>query len=159
MLIGPEQTGDVLFSSGILQISEVVDSDSMANEAICERNNKEDGKGGDESEVTSKTDTCPESESSDSDSSQERSLPRQTFSILEAYALYDSEIGYCQGEIKSSFDFVELSYTCVDNFDTQSILDEEIEQGIDSIMEDSNHFLANAGLNEIIQTAIMRKRR
>ncbi|KAI3710612.1 hypothetical protein L2E82_40399 [Cichorium intybus] len=53
------------------QSSEVIDTDSQANEETVESNNKEDSKRGEGSEVTSKTDTSSESESSDSDSSQE----------------------------------------------------------------------------------------
>ena len=47
------------------------------------------------------------------------------------------------GEIKSNCVSVELSDGGLDDFDTQSLLDEEIEQGIDSIMGESNLILVN----------------
>ncbi|KAI3513992.1 hypothetical protein L1887_12297 [Cichorium endivia] len=58
------------------------------------------------------------------------------------------------GEIESNFVSVELSDSCLDDFDTQSILDEEIEQGIDSIMGDSNPVPVNDESNDIISTDV-----
>ncbi|KAI3517185.1 hypothetical protein L1887_16396 [Cichorium endivia] len=64
---------------------------------------------------------------------------RRLVSVLKAYALYDLEIGYCQGEIESSFDYVELSYACVDDFDTQLILDEKSNRGLTFIPKSKNN--------------------
>ncbi|XP_071725423.1 protein CHLOROPLAST IMPORT APPARATUS 2-like [Rutidosis leptorrhynchoides] len=51
----------------------------------------------------------------------------------------------CQNtqEIELNCDCVELKDECLDEFDTESILDEEIEQGIDSIMGESNSVIDN----------------
>ncbi|KAI3501503.1 hypothetical protein L1887_29374 [Cichorium endivia] len=62
-------TNEICDSNISNQSSEVIDPDSQANEETVESNNK----GGEGSEVTTKTDTSSESESSDSDSSQEES--------------------------------------------------------------------------------------
>lgn len=58
----------------------------------------------------------------------------------------------CQisGEIESNSVFVESGDGYRDDFDTESMLDEEIEQGIDSIMGDSNSILEIDESNGII---------
>ncbi|CAI9298084.1 unnamed protein product [Lactuca saligna] len=55
-------------------------------------------------------------------------------------------------EIESNCVSLELSDEGLDDFDTQSLLDEEIEQGIDSIMGDSNLVLVNDESNDIVST-------
>ncbi|KAL4571202.1 hypothetical protein LXL04_017955 [Taraxacum kok-saghyz] len=57
------------------------------------------------------------------------------------------------GEIESNCVSAELSDGGLDDFDTQSLLDEEIEQGIDSIMGESNAILENDESNDIVSTS------
>ncbi|XP_024965420.1 protein CHLOROPLAST IMPORT APPARATUS 2-like [Cynara cardunculus var. scolymus] len=61
-------------------------------------------------------------------------------------------VSSCQnsGEIKPNSVFVESSDGYDDDFDTESMLDEEMEQGIDSIMGDSNSILEIDESNGII---------
>lgn len=50
----------------------------------------------------------------------------------------EANLGQNGGEIESKCVYEEMGDECLDDFDTESILDEEIEQGIDSIMGESN---------------------
>lgn len=57
------------------------------------------------------------------------------------------------GEIESKCVSVDLSDEGLDDFDTQSLLDEEIEQGIDSIMGDSNPILVIDESNDVVSAS------
>lgn len=73
-------------------------------------------------------------------------IENQQRNTEKPFSLNESKVGNsCQkaGEVEKNCGYVELSDGCLDDIDTDSILDEEIEQGIDSIMGDSNSIQEN----------------